>query len=242
MAFAAAYRATAVLLALGALCLLLASGPGTRLGWWHFGVGFALLRWGAYAGGAAAALALVALAWPRLRARSALLWLVLLAVGGAALALPLRFQQEARAAPPIHDITTDTADPPAFVALLARRAGAPNPPGHAGEAVAAQQRKAYPDIRPAVLAVPVPLAYARALDAVQGLGWELVAADAEQGRIEATATTFWFGFKDDVVIRVMPAPTSGSRVDARSKSRVGRGDAGANAARLREFLARVRAA
>jgi uncharacterized protein (DUF1499 family) len=71
--------------------------------------------------------------------------------------------------------------------------------------------------------------------AAEKMGWEIVAADSAAGRVEATATTTWFGFKDDVVIRIEPADR-GTRVDVRSKSRVGRGDVGANAARIRKYV------
>ena len=67
------------------------------------------------------------------------------------------------------------------------------------------------------------------------MGWEIVASDPAAGRIEATDTTFWFGFKDDVVVRVAAAP-DGSRVDVRSLSRVGLSDVGTNAARIRKYL------
>ena len=80
--------------------------------------------------------------------------------------------------------------------------------------------------------------FARSLEAAESLGWEIVSASEDEGRIEATATTLWFGFKDDVVIRVRP-DNGGSRVDLRSVSRVGGGDLGANAARIRAFIAAV---
>jgi uncharacterized protein (DUF1499 family) len=70
------------------------------------------------------------------------------------------------------------------------------------------------------------------------MGWELVASDSAAGRIEATATTPWFGFKDDVVVRVRP-DGSGSRIDVRSVSRVGKSDVGANAKRIRTYLADI---
>ena len=70
------------------------------------------------------------------------------------------------------------------------------------------------------------------------MGWQIVDANAREGRIEATATTFWFGFKDDVVVRIVPAP-GGSRVDVRSVSRVGVSDVGANAKRVRDFLQKL---
>ena len=128
-------------------------------------------------------------------------------------------------------------DPPAFVAVLPLRADAPNPPDYDPE-IASEQREAYPDLGPIILNDPPAATFERALGAVEALGWELVADDAAAGRIEATDTTFWYGFKDDVVVRIRP-DGSGSRVDVRSKSRVGRGDVGANAARIRTFRERL---
>jgi uncharacterized protein (DUF1499 family) len=70
------------------------------------------------------------------------------------------------------------------------------------------------------------------------MGWQIVDANASEGRIEATDTTFWFGFKDDIVIRVA-ATSGGSRIDVRSVSRVGRSDVGTNAKRIRCYLKRL---
>ena len=125
-----------------------------------------------------------------------------------------------------------------FDAILSLRAGAKNPPGYAGRAVAVQQERAYPDIRPALLAVAPITAFQRALAAARTQGWEIVAAAPAEGRIEASDTSFWFGFVDDVVIRVTPTD-EGSRVDIRSKSRVGGSDVGINAKRIRKFLAEL---
>jgi uncharacterized protein (DUF1499 family) len=105
--------------------------------------------------------------------------------------------------------------------------------------VAAQQKQGYPDIVPALLRVLPDRALARAEAAARALGWEIVAAVPAEGRLEATATTRWFGFKDDIVVRVTPAP-GGSQVDIRSVSRVGKSDLGANARRIRAFLAALR--
>jgi uncharacterized protein (DUF1499 family) len=146
--------------------------------------------------------------------------------------------QQARRVPPIHDITTDLDRPPKFVAVLPLRAGAPNPATYGGSEVADAQRRSYPDIKPLLLGVPAGAAYSRALASARGMGWELVASDSTTGRIEATATTPWFGFKDDVVVRVRPEGP-GSRIDVRSVSRVGKSDVGANAQRIRTYLADV---
>jgi uncharacterized protein (DUF1499 family) len=120
------------------------------------------------------------------------------------------------------------------VGVLARRAGAANPPEYAGAETAAQQKQAYPDLLPIAVPEPPERAFARARAAAESLGWEIVAAEPSEGRLEATATTRWFGFEDDIVVRVRPGP-AGSVVDVRSKSRVGRSDVGANAARIRAF-------
>ena len=95
----------------------------------------------------------------------------------------------------------------------------------------------YPQLETVVLpAVPFDMAYQAALETVNAKGWTVVTADPEAGRIEATDTTFWFEFKDDVLIRVMPEGEGGSRVDVRSVSRVGLSDLGANAKRVKLFL------
>lgn len=143
-------------------------------------------------------------------------------------------------ATPIHDITTDMNDPPAFVDVLPLRAGASNSGIYGGSAVAALQLAAYPDIVPADLAMTPAAAFAKSHTIASKMGWALVSVDSSSGRIEATATTRWFRFKDDVVIRVRPRE-GGSRVDLRSVSRIGKSDWGKNAARIRDFIKRLRA-
>jgi uncharacterized protein (DUF1499 family) len=223
-----------LILALAVALVAILAGFGSRWDWWTFRTGFSLLRWAIY--GAIALLPLAALALffaarrharaGVLRAGAALLVaLVLVGVG-------LQWRARRAEAPPIHDITTDTENPPAFVAIAPLRVDAPNPVEYAGEATAEQQRAAYPDIRPVRLDVAPAEAFERALAAVDRMGWRLVAAEPAEGRIEATDRTFWFGFYDDVVIRVRPADAA-SIIDIRSKSRVGRGDIGTNARRVR---------
>ena len=223
-----------------AISLLAVAGPGARFGLWHFRVSFDLMRWGAYAGIAGAALAVIAGSL-RLSQRRPIFWcLVALIMGGVAFGLPWHLRQVARSVPPIHDITTDVGHPPEFVAILPLRGQDSNPVAYEGAALAAQQQQAYPDLQPLVLEAALPQAAARALEAAKAMGWEIVDANADQGRIEATATTFWFGFKDDVVIRVTAADAGHSRVDVRSVSRVGKSDVGANAARIRCYLGKLK--
>ncbi|MDB5840640.1 MAG: hypothetical protein JWQ23_2592 [Herminiimonas sp.] len=227
-----------LVVALAAALALAVSGLGVRAGFWPFPTGFRILGNAAYAGLVAAAAALLALAIPKIRTGAKAMLLLSIVLGLAVAYVPWSLQKQARALPPIHDISTDLADPPAFHAILARRAGAPNSADHGGEAVAQAQRLAYPDIQSLSLPLPPADAFSRAVAAARAMGWELVAEEPAAGRIEATAATRWFGFKDDVVIRVQPA-AAGSKVDIRSVSRVGRGDAGANAKRIREYLARL---
>jgi uncharacterized protein (DUF1499 family) len=215
--------------------LLLSAGPvGSRAGLWGFPFGFQLLRWGAWAGIAAVAVGLVAGVLTRRWTAVGLL----VAISVAAASIPVMWLQRARSVPPIHDITTDTEQPPAFVAIVPLRAGAPNPPEYAGAETAAQQRTAYPDLRPLHLDQPPDQAFARVIDAARAMGWTVVDAAPAEGRLEATDTTFWFGFTDDIVVRVA-AEGQGSRIDVRSKSRVGRGDVGTNARRIRAFLSQL---
>ena len=221
--------------ALLAAAMLVAAGYGARFGLWDFRLGFKLVRWSEYAGLAAMALALIGLAVPRWRKGHVLLLGATLAIGACVAYLPWQWMEGARVVPPINDITTDTENPPAFVALVAARAGSSVPTAYPGPATAEQQKRGYPDLKPLELPLPPAEAFARALAAAKGMGWEIAAADAAAGRVEATATTPWFGFRDDVVIRVTPAP-AGSRVDVRSVSRVGTSDLGTNAKRIRTFL------
>ena len=239
-------RLIAIAVSVLAALLFACSGPGTRLGLWGFGTGLTMLKWGAYVGILGVALTATALAATALAGggrgdagrRGIMPLTAALVLAGAAFFVPWRGLQRARAVPPIHDITTDTQDPPVFVAVLPLRIGARNSAVYGGDSVATLQRKGYPALGPLHVAVPQATAYARALAEARAMKWEVVAADSVAGRIEATATTPWFGFKDDVVIRLRP-DGAGTRVDVRSVSRVGGSDVGANAARIRAYLARL---
>jgi uncharacterized protein (DUF1499 family) len=198
-----------------------------------------LMRIALFVGLAAAALALIMLVLPKTRRAGSLSLIVALVVGLGTAWVPYNGYRTVRALPFIHDITTDTQNPPLFVDVVPLRADAKNPVEYAGEEVASQQRSGYPDIQPVDLPSPVESTFASALEIARNMGWDIVAQEPGEGRIEATATTQWFGFKDDVVIRIKATP-SGSRLDMRSKSRVGRSDVGANAARIRKFVAALK--
>ena len=105
-----------------------------------------------------------------------------------------------------------------------------------GASVAAQQRKAYPDLAPLHIQVVPVVTFQRARKAAADLGWQTTGIDRLDHTFEATDVTRVFRFVDDIVVRVR-ATGATSVVDVRSKSRDGRGDMGANAARIRAFLA-----
>lgn len=224
-----------------AALLEISAGLGNRFGWWQFRTGFDLLRYGAYGGTVAAILGLAGGFVASRRRYPAMAALAILTVvcGLIVVAIPVSFRLKAKQVPMIHDITTDTVNPPQFVAILPLRKNAPNSTVYGGPAVAEQQKLAYGDLRTEVLDLPFDKAFDRALAAAKDAGWKIVAAEPAAGRIEATDTTFWFGFTDDIVIRLTGAGPR-TLLDIRSVSRVGKSDVGKNADRIRSYLKRVR--
>ena len=154
-----------------------------------------------------------------------------LACGAALVALLFASARPGAGLPPINDITTDLADPPAFAS---DPAGAGRELAYPEEFVP-QVREAYPDLRPIRVSSEPARALERAEQTARELGWEIVQVDPAAGTLLARDTTRIFRFVDDVLVRVRPAEGGGSVVDVRSKSRDGRGDLGANAARIRTF-------
>jgi uncharacterized protein (DUF1499 family) len=230
------------LLALGiavvGLVLLGVSGPVYRIGG-SLPTAFTILRWAAYLGLAGATAGLVAGIfgfWKRNRKATAIA-LVALLVGFTTAGIPYGWQRRAQRVPPIHDVTTDLDNPPTFEAVVKLRENVPNTLERS-PLLATQQREGYPDLAPATVSLPPADAFDRALAVAQDKGWEIVTSDRSSGRIEATDTTFWFGFKDDIAVRLTPWG-AGTRIDVRSVSRVGRSDVGTNARRIRDFLEAV---
>jgi uncharacterized protein (DUF1499 family) len=221
----------AILAALAAAALLL-SGPGTRAGWWDFKTGLLLFA-GACAIGLLALL-ISGIAWLRTRPNSTAA--VATIIGAVIALLPLVQIAGARGKPSIHDVSTDLADPPRFSVVLPLRAGFPNVVAdRVDDSTARAQRTAYPDLATIDLPLAPDAAFTKAVEAAKKMDWEIVSLRPADGIIEATATTAWFGFRDDVVVRIRAAG-SHSRLDVRSVSRVGRGDAGKNAERIRRYL------
>jgi uncharacterized protein (DUF1499 family) len=234
--------------------LLLAAAPlGWRFGVWHFRTAFfVVMQYSAYLAAAATVVSLIALFWwggmtPAGRAMA----VIGLLAGAFLIYWPVHFYVMARPLwpftdkpllPVIHDINTDTENPPTFspAQLKERDAEAGNPVAIDPEAVK-QQKAAYADIAPVKTALPPADAFKRALATAQSMsGWTVTASDPASGRIEAKQSTTFFGFTDDFVIRVS-GDGSGSRVDMRSESRQGRSDFGVNAQRIRTYMAALKA-
>ncbi len=225
--------AAAVKVALGAVLLVAVGTAGARFGLLAPIVGFGVSAAGLILGGVGATL----VGAVRLRRdgghRSTG---VVLVVGVAMLAVCVGFVIAASRVPRIHDITTDPEDPPEFVQLpdgdgRAYPDGGPDVPG--------LQREAYPDLVPIDVDMNRLQAFAAVRDAAERLGWTVTWAYPDGGRLEAYDETALFRFVDDVAIRIRPSG-SGSRIDVRSVSRVGKSDLGANAARIRRFAEAMR--
>lgn len=254
-------RHAQIALALAALLPLYfaVAALGTKAGlWgWRTGLGTLTVTWGPILLGAVALFAVVSLVACLVRKprRGWIFPAIALAIPLALFAGLVAIRGRAAAIPPIHDISTDLSDPPRFsnVILAAREAASANPlnpyrtplgqlppwekadPAVASRSHAETIARSYPDL------APLPMGTARretaaraAADAMRDMGMRGVTVDEASGRIEGTAETFWFGFEDDVVVRV-----GAKEIDFRSVSRVGLSDLGANAARIRKLRAEV---
>ncbi len=219
----------AVLLPVGAL--------GTKLGIWGFQIGFLALAASTVLAVLGVLIGVIAIFVSRKRNRTNDRASLFVGIGVSALIIALMGMQflQASNVPPIHNISTDVADPPQFSAVVALRGEGSNPLEYDSAEIGPVQQAAYPWVKTLTLATTPGEALTQAVAALQEMGLDIVATDAAAGIVEATATTFWFGFKDDVVVRVR-ASGSGSVVDVRSVSRVGVSDIGANARRIGELL------
>ncbi len=241
-----------VALLLGAVMLFAA--PGSGLGLWEYGSAFEIYGMLATPTLIAAGLALLGavVAFVTGRTNLGLFALLAAAAAGGGGYIPVKMRALVAENPFIHDVTTDFENPPQILAAadLPRK----NPPAYVGDetirdtnkTVAEAQREAFPDLTPLILNEAVEAATAKARDAIDAMGMDVLAegpAGGETGdgwRIEAVYRTRFFGFKDDFIVRLTPAEGGGTKVDVRSKSRVGGSDLGANARRVRTFMARMK--
>lgn len=246
--WASRFTGLAAFLCFGSVAVALVAAVGTGREVWDYRTGLSLLRYAFFAGALGVVVALVAaLVARRAEPRLALLSLLALLVAGAFVAFVANQVRIARSVPAIHDISTNLDDWPRFYRLtvrpdnlesvpdLGRRDLAALPPRERWKAI---HREHYGDI--ATIRVPWDVAETvrRARALAEERGWEVVTTDERRGIVEAVDTSFFFRFKDNVVVRVRPdSDGSGSMVDMRSISRVGVSDVGVNARRVRSFLA-----
>lgn len=235
----------ALLLAVGAVLAALVAAIGSATGIWGFRAGLTSLRYFFWIAVAGAALGLIGLILARRRAKLLLANLVALVVALGFVLYLGNLVRTAKSVPAIHDVATDLDDPPQFTRLKVRPDNLEKipdedrpelkalPPVERWKAV---HRAHYGDLRTVRLPVPPAEAARRAAALARQRGWDVALADESAGSIEATETSRFFRFKDDVAIRVRPAPGGGSLVDMRSISRVGASDVGVNAKRVRAFL------
>jgi uncharacterized protein (DUF1499 family) len=233
----------AFIMACVAALIVASAGPLHRYAGLDLEPAFAVFRYGFYIAVASAALGVATIVptRPGDRRRGFVAALLAIAVGAAAAYTPLTWFLHAQQLPELNDISTDIASPPPLVVTLQLRRGASNPATYPGASAGVLQRSAYPDIVPVVLPMPPAEAFKKVDGVAMALGWDVVARAPADGRIEAVATSDWFGFRDDIVIRIRP-DGAGSKVDIRSKSRDGESDLGVNARRVREFITRLKAA
>lgn len=236
-----------LILAVGGILVALIAAIGHGQGWWHYTTAFFVLRlafFAAIAGGLMALLALLMRIRDRRRnvTAAAVAALVLAALFVSYIGVQAR---TARMVPPIHDVTTNLEDMPQFYRLKVRDDNLDNVP-NMGRGDLDQMppedrwmtihREAYGDLR----TVHVPWGPGQtvqvAADMARERDWDFATINPDAGIMEATATSRFFRFKDDIVLRARRSPQGGSDVDMRSISRVGVSDIGVNAKRIRSFL------
>jgi hypothetical protein len=239
----------AALLSLGGVAGALIAAVGSGSGIWHFAFGFTILRCAFFAAVAGGVLALIGIVAGLVRRNgpgklnalsfvAALLFSVYL----------LQMVATARSVPAIHDAATNLEELPTFTTLTVRSDNLEDIPDEGRPELArlnpesrwkALHRRAYGDLLTLQVAGSVPETTRRAADLARSRGWDIAKVDPEAGIVEATATSFFFRFKDDVVVRIRAHPQSKGAllVDMRSISRVGGSDVGMNAKRIRKFLA-----
>lgn len=209
-----------------------------RMHLWGMGVSFKLIQFSALLSGVLLLLAIIIGAISLFKkqpdvAKKCAIAVFLLAIPVVGLSIQA---VKAKSLPFIHQVSTDTINLPAFNVVIALRGEHSNPLAYEHDKLAPLQQEAYPELQPIISQLNAKQAFTKAVNTAITLGWEVVAQDQEQGIIEAVDTTFIWGFKDDIAIRIQQTST-GSKIDLRSISRIGGSDLGANAERIQRFIA-----
>lgn len=139
---------------------------------------------------------------------------------------------------PLNDVTTTYPDPPQFKTISGQKSEI----NYAYQAENVdKQKQLHPEIQPLKTNLNPADAFKLVEQVARAEGWEIASVDPINMRLEAISTTTLLRFKDDVVIEVRTAGTSNCSIHMRSKSRVGKGDLGANSKRIKSFFAKLKA-
>ncbi len=234
-----------VLLAIVSALAAASSGFGTRFNIWEFATGFAILKWSAYGGIAAVVLAVISIIFTFIVKAPRFSITVVLAglLGFAVFAIPYWFAQQFGRYPTVADASTSLNDPPVFVALVAaREQTAQNPLAYRHAEAAALQQQYFPGLESLLVTQEPAAVIEQAATIANDMGMSIAVKSPAAGRLEATATTFWYGFKDDVIVRARSQADGMTAVDVRSASRIGYLDGGVNAKRVQQLLAALKEA
>ena len=221
---------------LAILLLMPIAALGTRFGIWPFTIGLLLVALSMLS---SVLIQIINAIWlirkpKKAGTKTALRWASLFALPPLII-VAITLTNMSKGYPPIHNISTDTSNPPQFTQALLQRSSDSNPLDYSSE-LAEIQQAAYPDLASLLSNKSVSETYEKALAICLENGWEVYGKNPENGTIEAVDTSFWFGFKDDIIVRIVATDT-GSKMDLRSVSRVGVSDIGVNANRIRDFIA-----
>lgn len=223
--------------------IFISSGYGYRKEIWHLYTAMQLFVIGAIVAGFGVLICGAGLYFSRKRHswRNSLTAIGGMVAGVIIVSMFLYFYTASKIDPPIHDITTDTLNPPKYDVISTFRTEKSNPCTYEGGVVAKQQEKAYPYVRPLLLDMSFENAFHNALVVARSMKrWKIVNSNATAGKIEAIVTSPWFGLKEDVVVRISAIDPSRSKIDVRSESRIGVNDLGTNAHRIHNYLALVK--
>ncbi len=232
-----------LLLSVLVAALAAGSGFGTRLGWWNYRVGLNLLTWAVIGACLTGISSLVSslITLPFLsETRGFSLSVLGLVISAIVIAIPVQWRLRAGTVPSIHDISTDLKNPPRFRVIQNFRDDQNNDLRRTNEDLASMQRKAYPKLDSFSVERSKTYCMKRALKIARNLNWTLRSINWETGHVEATDRTFWFGFKDDIVVRINSLRDGQCKIDVRSVSRHGKSDLGTNARRIKNYLGQIK--
>lgn len=251
------------LIALVCACAIIFAGPGTKFGLWDYSTGLSMMFKAARpisiidgvvslspiftAAGLAVVAGIVSFFMGARKTGVFAIMTAMMAAGAGS--IPMKMRDLVSANPFIHEITTDFSDPPPIIAAadLPRK----NPAEYRGadnvrdleQTVSEAQQEAFPDIQAALIPGTVDENAELVTHILNSMDMEILNnAPTDDGwLIEAAYTSRWFGFVDDFVVRLRQDGAQ-TRVDVRSKSRVGGSDLGANARRTQAFYENLKAA